>query len=169
VRLPSGAKPVQLLIDTTGLKLCRAEEWLVETHGSTRRRSWRKLHIGLDADTGQVLAALLTPKDVDDASQVGTLFDQVDNPIAALIADGAYDQDTVYADVAAGHPAGTVAVPPCASVALSTFAGAGPTQRDRHLQVIAKHGRIGWQKASAYNQRSKVETSIGRYKQVIGE
>jgi hypothetical protein len=94
VRLPSGAKPVQLLIDSTGLKLCGAGEWLVEKHGSTRRRSWRKLHIGMDADTGQILAALLTPKEADDASQVGTLLDQIDDPIAALIGDGAYDQDS---------------------------------------------------------------------------
>jgi hypothetical protein len=83
VRLSVGANPVYLLIDSTGLKLCGAGEWLVEKRGSARRRSWRKLYIGMDADTGQILVALLTPKEVDDASQVGTSLDQVDGPIAA--------------------------------------------------------------------------------------
>jgi IS5 family transposase len=143
VQLPSGASRVHLLIDSTGLKLCGAGEWLVEKHGSTRRRSWRKLHIGMDADTAQILAALLTPKEVDDASEVGTLLDRADDPIAAVIADGAYDQDTVYADVAARHPAATVVVPPRATAVLGTNAKSAPTQRDRHLPVIATHGRMG--------------------------
>ena len=59
-RPPSSAEPVHLLVDSTGLKLCGAGEWLVEKHGTSRRRSWRKLHIGVDADTGQIVAAVLT-------------------------------------------------------------------------------------------------------------
>ncbi len=46
------AGPLHLLVDSTGLKLCGAGEWLIETHGAKTRRSWRKLHIGLDAGTG---------------------------------------------------------------------------------------------------------------------
>src|SRR4051795_223686 len=53
---PSSAESVHLLVDSTGLKLSGAGEWLVEKHGS-RRRSWRKLHIGVDADTGRIVAA----------------------------------------------------------------------------------------------------------------
>jgi Transposase DDE domain len=60
----SGAEPVHLLVDSTGLKLCGAGEWLVEKHGAKARRSWRKLHIGVDADTGQIVAAQLTTNDV---------------------------------------------------------------------------------------------------------
>ena len=58
-------EPLHLLVDSTGLKLCGAGEWLLEKHGSKTRRSWRKLHIGLDADTGQIVAASLTAKEVD--------------------------------------------------------------------------------------------------------
>jgi hypothetical protein len=54
---PSSAEPVHLLVDSTGLKLSGAGEWLVEKHGTSRRRSWRKLHIGVDADTGRIVAA----------------------------------------------------------------------------------------------------------------
>jgi len=68
-------EPLHLLVDSTGLKLCGAGEWLVEKHGTKTRRSWRKLHIGLDADTGQVVAAALTTKEVDDGAEVGPLLD----------------------------------------------------------------------------------------------
>src|SRR3954462_4850916 len=56
----SGAEPMHLLVDSTGLKLCGAGEWLVEKHGTRTRRSWRKLHLGVDADTGQIVASALT-------------------------------------------------------------------------------------------------------------
>src|SRR5947207_1752514 len=81
-RPPSSAQPVHLLVDSTGLKLSGAGERLVEKHGTSRRRSWRKLHIGVDVDTGRVVAAALTTNDVDDSSQVGPLLDQIDGPIA---------------------------------------------------------------------------------------
>jgi hypothetical protein len=74
---------MHLLVDSTGLKLCDAGEWLVEKHGTKTRRAWRKLHIGMDANTGEILATVLTTKDVDDASQVGPLLDQVEGPIAS--------------------------------------------------------------------------------------
>ena len=57
---PSSRGPVHLLVDSTGLRLCGPGEWLIEKHGTQRRRSWRKLHIGVDAETGQILAAELT-------------------------------------------------------------------------------------------------------------
>src|SRR3954452_18475617 len=68
------AAPMHLLVDSTGLKLCGPGEWLVEKHGPKARRSWRKLHLGRDADTCEILAATLTPHDVDDGSQVGPLL-----------------------------------------------------------------------------------------------
>jgi hypothetical protein len=142
---------------------------LVEKHGTSRRRSWRKLHIGVDAETGQITAAVLTTNDIDDASQVGVLLHQIDAPIAAFIGDGAYDQDTVYAAVAACHPEAAVVVPPRATAVPSPHSNDTPTQRDQHLANIAKNGRLAWQKLSGYNRRAKVEASIGRYKQVIGD
>src|ERR687894_687020 len=75
-------EPVHLLVDSTGLKLCGAGEWLVEKHGTRKRRSWRKLHIGMDADTGRIVATSLTDNDVDDSSQVGPLVGQVTGPLA---------------------------------------------------------------------------------------
>src|SRR5205809_7681727 len=69
-----GSEPVHLLVDSTGLKLCGPGEWLVEKHAAKVRRCWRRLHSGVDADTGEIIAGELTGKDVDDGSQVGTLL-----------------------------------------------------------------------------------------------
>jgi hypothetical protein len=99
-RSGTGAEPVHLLVDSTGLKFCGAGEWLIEKHGTRTRRSWRKLHIGMDAETGEIVAAELTTNDVDDASQVGLLLGQVAGPVASFTGDGAYDQDSVYRAVA---------------------------------------------------------------------
>ena len=127
MRAPANAEPVHLLVDSTGLKLSGAGEWLVEKHGTSRRRSWRKLHIGVDADTGQIVAAALTTNDVDDGSQVGPLLDQIDRPIAAFKGDGAYDQEGVYASVADRHPDALVIVPPRSSAVPSETAETAPT------------------------------------------
>src|SRR5687768_17794744 len=94
------AKPVHLLVDSTGLKLCGPGEWLIEKHGAKTRRSWRKLHLGMDADTGQIVAAALTTPDVDDGSQAGPVLDQVAEPVVSFTGDCAYDQDADYARVA---------------------------------------------------------------------
>jgi len=168
-RSSASAEPVHLLVDNTGLKLCGAGEWLYEKHGTKVRRSWRKLHLGLDAGTGQIVASLLTSKDVDDGSQVGPLLDQVEDPLASFTGDGAYDQDGVTASVAPRHPAAAIIVPPRSNAVPSETAETAPTQRDHHLQHIAKHGRMAWQKTSGYTKRARAETSIARFKQVIGD
>jgi len=160
---------MHLLVDSTGLRLCGAGEWLLEKHGTKTRRSWRKLHIGLDAETGQIVAASLTAKEVDDGAEVGPLLDQITGAVASFTGDGGYDQDRVYASVAERHPEAAVVVPPRATAVQSDTAATAPTQRDRHLQHIAEHGRMAWQKASGYTTRARAEATIGRFKQVIGD
>jgi hypothetical protein len=162
-------EPVHLLVDSTGLKLCGAGEWLIEKHGTKTRRSWRKLHIGMDANTGEIVATALTTNDVDDAGQIGRLLDQVVGPVASFTGDGAYDQDSVYRAVIDRDPDAAIIVPPRSTAVPSETAETEPTRRDRHLQCIAEKGRMGWQRASGYNKRSRVEAAIGRYKQVIGD
>ena len=156
LRPRSGSEPAHLLVDSTGLRLCGPGEWLTEKHGGRGRRSWKKLHLGVDADTGRIVASALTGKDVDDGSQVGPLLDQVDGPVASVTADGAFDRDNVYGEVAARHPDAAVIVPPRSSAVPSDTAETAPTQRDRHLRLIAERGRMGWQKASGYNWRALV-------------
>ncbi len=136
--------PVHLLVGSTGLKLCGSGEGLLEKHGTKTWRSWRKLHITMDADTGQIAAAALTTSDIDDASQVGASLDQVNGPVASFTADGAYDQDGVYGQVAARYPEASVIVPPRSSAVPSDKSQTAPTMRDRHQQIIAERGRMAW-------------------------
>src|SRR5208283_1140655 len=122
-RPPSSAEPLHLLVDSTGLKLSGAGEWLVEKHGTSRRRSWRKLHIGVDAVSGEIVAVEVTSKDIDDAAMAGALLCQIADPIASFIADGGYDQDRVRQAVAERHPDAGVIVPPRAGAVASASAG----------------------------------------------
>jgi hypothetical protein len=168
-RPKAGRAPVHLLVDSTGLKFCGPGEWLAEKHGTKRRRAWRVLHLATDADTGRIVASVLTDKDTDDGSQVGPLLDRVDGAVASVTGDGAYDRDDVYAEVAVRYPAAAVIVPPRANAVPSAAAEIAPTQRDRHLQCIAERGRIGWQRVSGYGWRALVEADIARWKRVIGD
>jgi Transposase DDE domain len=165
----SGSGPVHLLVDSTGLKLGGPGEWLVEKHGTKTRRAWRKLHLGVDADTGRIEAAELTGHGTDDGSRVGPLLDQVDGAVASFTGDGAYDREGVYGAVAARHPEAAVVVPPRRDAVPSEAAATAPTRRDRHLRLIAERGRTGWQKASGYNRRALAEAAVSRYKRVIGD
>jgi IS5 family transposase len=70
----SGRSELHLIVDSTGLKLRGADECLLEKHGTAKRRAWRKLHIGIDAASGEIVAFDLTDKNVDDASHVPTLL-----------------------------------------------------------------------------------------------
>ena len=102
-------------------------------------------------------------------SQVGPLLDQVAGPVASFTGDGAYDQEGVYASVSERHPEAAVIVPPRATAVPSATAETAPTQRDRHLELIAEKGRMAWQRASGYTKRARAEATIGRFKRVIGD
>jgi hypothetical protein len=165
---PSPGGPVHLLVDSTGLRLCGPGEWLIEKHGTQRKRAWRKLHIEVDAETGQILASELTTSDIDDGSQVEPLLDQIPGLLASFIGDGAYDQAGIYGTIAKRHPDAGVIVPPRSTAVPSDTADMVLSQRVRHLQSIKEHGRMGWQKTSGYTRRALVETAISRFKRVIG-
>src|SRR5690242_7423278 len=168
-RSRSGGGPLHLLVDSTGLRLSGLGEWLVEKHGTRTRRAWRKLHLGVDADTGRIEAVELTTSEADDGSRVGPLLDQLEGAVASFTGDGAYDREDVYGAVAERHPEAAVVVPPRRDAVPSGTAETAPTQRDLHLRSITERGRLGWQKASGYNRRALAEAAMSRYKRVIGD
>ena len=107
--------PLHLVVDSTGLKIYGEGEWLDAKHGSRSRRRWRKLHIGINADTHEVVVAELMPDDVGDVSTVTELLEQITSRVASLTADGAYDGEAVYHAVAERHPGAAVIIPPRAT------------------------------------------------------
>ncbi|CBS91141.1 IS5-like element ISAli17 family transposase [Azospirillum lipoferum] len=160
--------PATVVIDSTGLKVFGKGEWYLQKYGGPPRRSWRKLHLAVDPDTGEVLASELTGNEEGDASLVGSLLDQITRPIDAVIADGAYDGEPIYCAVAERAPDAEVIIPPRATAVVSDSAETAPTRRDRHIRMIKERGRLGWQRAVQYGRRSLVEVAILRYKVLIG-
>jgi hypothetical protein len=127
------ARLLHLLVDSTGLKLGGAGERLVEMHGTCRRRSWRKLHIGIDGESSEIVAIELTKKESDPAARTSALFDQLTDPLASFTGDGAYDQDRVYETVAERHPDAALILPPRATAVPGPPSTTAPTQSDRHI------------------------------------
>jgi hypothetical protein len=64
---------LHLLVDSTGLMIYGEGEWLDQKHGIRSRRRGRKLHLGVDADTHEIVAVELTPDDVGDVSEIPDL------------------------------------------------------------------------------------------------
>jgi hypothetical protein len=115
-----------LIVDSTGLRLSGAGEWLSEKHGTIKRRAWRKLHIGLDAATGEIACFSLTDKDGDDAGQVGSLLQQIDGSLASSMGDGAYDADGARKSVRSHSPGARYIAPPRKDAAPGRAAGTDP-------------------------------------------
>jgi hypothetical protein len=163
--MPHG--PLHVPIDSTGLQVYGAGQWLEAKHGAKSRRKWRKLHLAVDAASGMIVAQTLTDQDADDPSQVAPLLDQIDGKIAQVTADGAYDGDLTYQTIAAYGDGIDVVIPPRSTAVASGELGP-PTKRDRHLAMIREQGRLAWQVATDSGRRSLVETTMGRYKTLIG-
>jgi Transposase DDE domain len=163
--IPHG--PLHVLIDSTGLQVYGAGQWLEAKHGVKSCRTWRKLHLAVDAASGMIVAQTLTDQDADDPSQVGPLLGQIDDPIGQVTADGAYDGTPTYRTIAQHGDDIEVVIPP-RSTAVQSDEMDPPTQRDRHLAMITEHGRLGWQVATDYGKRSLIETTMGRYKTLVG-
>ena len=92
--------PLHVLIDSTGLQVYGAGQWLEAKHGAKSRRKWRKLHLAVDAASGMIVAQTLTDQETDDPCQVAPLLDQIDDPIGQVTADGAYDGAPTYQTIA---------------------------------------------------------------------
>lgn len=161
------AGPLHVLVDSTGLQVYGAGQWLEEKHGARSRRGWRKLHLALDADSGEIVAHTLTDQDAGDVSQVAPLLDQIGGPIAQFTADGAYDGKPTYDAVIDHSAAAAIVIPPRAN-AVEPSDDRPPGQRNRHIAAINSDGRMKWQVSNGYGTRSLVETAIGRYKSIIG-
>ena len=174
IKLPSIARaappegPLHVVIDSTGLKVYGAGEWLADKHGRRAPRQYRKLHLAVDADSGQIVAVTLTGQDVDDPSQVAPLLEQIPSEIEQVTADGAYDGEPTYATIAARSPDIAVVIPPRATSTADPALGMEASRRDVHVHTVAALGRLGWQEVTGYGRRALVETTMGRYKALIG-
>ncbi|WP_296082158.1 IS5 family transposase [Rhizobium sp. SG2393] len=158
---------VHVLVDSTGLQVYGADQWLEEKYSVKSRRGWRKLHLALDPDSGDIIAHVMTDREAGDASQVEPLLDQIDTPIRQFTADGAYDGEPTYDAVTKYSADAAVVIPPRAN-AVERKDNDPSSQRAHHIEAINADGRMKWQTATGYGKRSLVETAIGHYKSIIG-
>ncbi|MEL7330569.1 MAG: IS5 family transposase, partial [Cyanobacteria bacterium J06559_1] len=145
----SGA--VHLVVDSTGIKVYGEGEWKTRQHGISKRRTWRKLHLGIDEETGEILAAVVTTNDVHDGTVLKDLVEGAEADIEQVSADGAYDQLGCY-DVIEQQRA-RAAIPPRKNAKIQRHGNckAPPHPRDQNLRLIRQHGRKAWKKAIGYH------------------
>ncbi len=154
--------PVHLVADSTGLKIFGEGEWKVRQHGVGKRRTWRKVHLGLDADVKDVVAVEVATVERTDAGDFAGLLGQAEGEIGQVDADGACDTRDVY-DAAMERDA-KAAIPPREN-AVPWEAGHPRTQA---LEAIAEKGLAGWKQAVNYHRRSIAENGMYRLKQLFG-
>ncbi len=175
IRLPVKAKGegLHIVVDSTGLKIYGEGEWRTRQYGWSYRRTWRKLHLCIDVETGEIVAQTLTLAGVDDASQVKPMLEQINGRVDRVGGDGAYDGWSVL------H---TLAYPSSQTVSIEAVI---PPQRNarvrkakrryRHIEArnqrvvdIERGGRTKWKQESGYHRRSLAETGVGRFKGLLG-
>jgi len=163
--LPDG--PLHVLVDSTGLKVYGAGQWLEEKHGVKSRRNWRKLHLAVDANIGEIIAHKLTDQNTDDPSQVAPLLDQIDGEIDQFTADGAYDGKLTYWTILQHSSTANVVVPP----RRPQWHAVIPDRLVKGRSTLPRSqatGRLKWQTVAGHGKRALIETAIGRYKALIG-
>jgi IS5 family transposase len=174
VEVPPLAKksdgPIHLVIDSTGLKIVGDGEWHAHRHKtSNKRRSWRKLHLGVDGD-GFIVASELTDSGVDDASIGVAMLEENEARIARVTADGAYDTRAIYEALATvGVPEVVIVIPPRKTASRSRPAEETLRQRDAAIARIAEVGRQQWRKESGAHQQARADNGMFRFKRLLGD
>lgn len=172
VNLPKkSSQRLNIVMDSTGLKIYGEGEWKVRQHGVSKRRTWRKLHVGANPEDGEIQAVILTENSVSDGDAVETLLQQIEQEIDQFAADGAYDKRKVYDSLNAHSPEVDILIPPRKNARIWKH-GNTKTQRlkrDENLRSIRKQGRQEWKKQSGYHVRSLAETTMFRLKTIFGD
>ncbi len=160
--------PIDVVVDSTGLKVFGEGEWKVRQHGVGKRRTWRKLHLAVDPATQEIVAELLTENSGHDADQAKPLLNQVDGPVKTFYGDGAYDKWKVYDHLAEQEI--TPIIPPQHNAKIKRHGNslAQPLPRDEAIRGIRRQGRSGWKREVGYHRRSLAETAMYRLKSCFG-
>lgn len=171
VKLPRKATGrMNLVMDSSGLKIYGEGEWKVRKHGYSKRRTWRKLHLGIDPDNGEIQTVLLTENSVSDDAVVEDMLAQIEQRLLSCAADGAYDKRKVYEALNEHSPDVDILIPPRRNARIWQHGNskAKPLKRDENLRYIRKHGRQRWKEDSGYHMRSLAETVMFRLKTIFG-
>jgi hypothetical protein len=155
-----GKGPLNLLIDSTGIKAEGEGEWNARKHGGAKRRIWRKVHIGIDEETLEVRAVEITGSNIGDAPVLPDLLAQIpaDEQIGSVTADGAYDTRKCHEAIAARGAAAVI--PPRKNAKPWTPTSVGAVARNEALRASKYLGPALWRRWSGYHRRSRVESKM---------
>lgn len=169
---PITHEPLHIVIDSTGVKVYGEGEWKVRMHGWSKRRTWKKLHIGVDEKTGDILLGEVTGNDAADCEMLGPLLNQLpqEQSIDQVSADGAYDKRICYdALIQRGVPHITIPPQHNAKIWQHGNTRAEHLVRDENLRRIREIGRKRWKIECDYHRRSLSETGMFRFKTIFGD
>jgi hypothetical protein len=172
VRLPKQKKVVRhLVVDSTGLKLYGEGEWKMRKHGKSKRRIWRKIHLSVDSENGEIQAGALSEAGMSDAEALTSMLEEIDQPIENFSGDGAYDKRSVYDDIQKHSPDCRIHIPPRKNARIWQHGNckAPPHPRDENLRYIRRYGRPAWKRDSNYHKRSLAETTMFRMKTIFDD
>jgi hypothetical protein len=158
--------PIDLVIDSTGLKVYGEGEWKVRKHGWSKHRTWRKLHMASDGIDLEIISLELTDNKIDDADGGVPVMSKVNHPLKSVAGDGGYDKEKFRACI----PKGVIQlIPPRRDAVDSKGKKRGYDQRDEAVRKIKATSRGEWKKETGYHIRSKSEVNMMRYKMAFGE
>jgi hypothetical protein len=159
----------QVVVDSTGVKVFGEGEWKVRQHGYTYRRTWRKVHLGVDAASGEIVAAMVTTNNYSDSQLLPDLLEQVEEEIEQVSGDGGYDRRSCYEAIRARHARATIPPQHNAKIWQHGNTKAERLARDENLRRIRQVGRAAWKRESRYHRRSLAETAMFRLKTIFSD
>ena len=157
---------MHLVIDSTGLKIYGEGEWKVRQHGWSKHRTWRKLHLGINRETKEIVMELLTPHSIVDAEAALTLMQENKTTISSFTGDGAYDK-APFRKLLHKEKI-TPIIPPQHNAQISKGSKEEIKSRDDDIKRIKQVGIKQWKQEMNYHKRSRVEVTMFRYKTIIG-
>jgi hypothetical protein len=158
-----------IVMDSTGLKIYGEGEWKVRQHGYSKRRTWRKLHLSVNADSHEIEAIVLSDSSLDDAEAGKQLLTDTIGQIEQVDADGSYDKRKFY-EASQARGVRHIIVPPRRNAKIWQHGNGkkNPLPRDQNLRRIRQIGRKKWKQETGYHRRSLAETAVFRFKIIFG-
>jgi len=147
-------------VDSTGVKVSGEGEWKVRQHGYTYRRTWRKVPVGVDEASGELVAAVVTTNNYSDSQILPDLLAQVEEEIAQGSGDGGYDRRNCYEAIGARQAQATIPPRHNAKIWQHGNTKAERLARDQNLRRRCQVGRATWQRECGYHRRSLAETAM---------
>ena len=160
---------LHVVVDSTGVKVFGEGEWKVRQHGYTYRRTWRKVHLGIDEASGEIVAAVVTTNNYSDSQLLPDLLEQVEEEIEQVSGDGGYDKRQCYEAIQARHARATIPPQHNAKIWQHGNTKADRLARDENLRRIRQVGRAAWKRESRYHRRSLAETAMFRLKTIFSD